>query len=142
MNNNRSLQLKKPPSKLTKKEKEYKEQLRMTQSKLRVLAALKKSLGIVTAACEETGISRRTFYEYLKHDEEFKQKVEDVQDIVLDITESKLYQNVAEGKEASIFFHLKCKGKRRGFIEQTTLINDHKGLPQKMVIGGQEIDFS
>ena len=38
---------------------------------------------------------------------------------LIDMAESKLIENVQEGKEASIFFYLKTQAKQRGYIERS-----------------------
>ena len=93
----------------------------MTKSdtkKRAMLEALEKSLGIVTTACKSADVSRDTHYRYLKEDEEYKRKVEQVEDIALDFAESMLMQNMKAGKETSNIFFLKTKGKKRGYIEK------------------------
>ncbi len=87
-------------------------------NKKALLEALEKSMGIVTTACEEVGINRWTYYDYYNKDEEFKKKVDELAEVALDFAESKLYKNINEGKETSIIFYLKTKGKKRGYIER------------------------
>jgi hypothetical protein len=97
----------------------------MTQKKRRTQAAVKRdvvknyenSLGNVSATCRNSNISRETFYRWFREDPAFAEKINDVDEANLDFTESMLLKNIREGKEASIFFHLKTKGKRRGYIE-------------------------
>lgn len=83
-----------------------------------VLIALEKSLGLVTEACKKAGVGRTTFYEWLKDDQEFKKQVDDIEDIALDFAESQLFKNIGAGKEASLIFYLKTKGRKRGYIEK------------------------
>ena len=85
--------------------------------KKQIIEALEKSLGIVTNACKEVGISRWTFYEWCKNDSEFKKQVEDINEITIDFVESALYKNIANGKEVSILFFLKTRAKHRGYVE-------------------------
>jgi len=139
---NKKSQLKNPPIKEFKDEKKKRNEKRTKLNKKALLIALVAHHGIITYACADVGIARKTFYEYYKTDKEFKIEVDDIDEVVLDLSERQLITNVKEGKEASIFFHLKCKGKKRGYIEKHSVEMEHKGLPQKMVIGGQSIDFS
>ena len=93
----------------------------MTKSdinKKAMIAALEKSLGIVTSACKIVGISRNTFYNYCKDDEVFKTKVDDIENIALDFAESKLHNMIAAENTAAVIFYLKTKGKKRGYIER------------------------
>ena len=86
--------------------------------KKQILEALEKSLGIVTTACKQVGIHRDTYYEWLKKDKEFKKKVKDLENVALDFAESQLHKQIAKGNPLSTMFYLKCKGKKRGYIEQ------------------------
>lgn len=89
--------------------------------KKQILEALEKSLGIVTTACKQVGIHRDTYYEWLKKDKEFKKKVKELENVALDFAESQLHKQIAKGNPLSTMFYLKCKGKKRGYIEQQEL---------------------
>ena len=89
--------------------------------KREILEALEKSLGIVTTACKQVGINRDTYYEWLKKDKEFKRKVKELENVALDFAESQLHKQIAKGNPLSTMFYLKCKGKKRGYIEQQEL---------------------
>lgn len=97
---------------------------RTQERKQAVIEALQKSLGIVTTACINAGVSRSQFYEWLKNDKEFAMAVEDVEDLQLDFVEGKLLQNVKDNDTQSILFYLKTKGKRRGYTERTEIQAD------------------
>jgi len=83
-----------------------------------MIEALEKSLGIVTSACKAVGISRQTHYNWYNDDKKYKELVDDVENIALDFVESKHYKNIEAGKESSTIFHLKTKGKKRGYSER------------------------
>lgn len=84
------------------------------------MTALEEHLGNITKACEATGISRQTYYSWIKKDLDFAAEIEAARflDKALDEVEHKLMENILSGKEASIFFFLKCKGKSRGWQEK------------------------
>ena len=88
-------------------------------NKKRMVEALEKSLGIVTTACKSVGISRETHYRWTREDSEYKEAVESISDIALDFAESKLHKQIEAGDTTATIFFLKCKGKRRGYIEKT-----------------------
>ena len=94
-------------------------------TKKELIAALEKSLGIVTTACKSVNIARSTFYEWLKDDPVFKKQVEDIGDITLDFAESKLHSQIQDGNTAATIFYLKTKGKKRGYIERQEI--EHQG---------------
>lgn len=83
------------------------------------LAALEKSLGVVTPAARQCGIDRHNHYVWLKEDPEYLAAVESLVDVALDYAESKLHKQIEDGEVSSTIFYLKCKGKKRGYIERT-----------------------
>lgn len=86
-----------------------------------LIAALEKSLGIVTTACKAVGVDRRTFYRYYNNDPKFKSEVDDIGEIALDFAESQLHKKIQSGSDVAVIFYLKTKGKKRGYIERTEL---------------------
>lgn len=93
-----------------------------------MIEALRNSIGVVKTACEEVGISRTTFYQYLKDDPEFKAEVDTIQDESIDIAESALLKQIGQGNITAIIFYLKTKGKRRGYTERQEIeqVGDQK----------------
>lgn len=87
-------------------------------NKKALLAALEKHLGVVTSACKEVGISRDTHYEYYKTDKEYRKAVKNIENVALDFAESHLHKQIAKGNPLSTMFFLKCKARKRGYIEQ------------------------
>lgn len=83
--------------------------------KKKLLEALERTLGIVTPACKEVGISRNQFYNYYNTDPEFKEKVDELENLTLDFVESQLFKQIREGSERSILFYMKYKGRKRGY---------------------------
>ena len=83
-----------------------------------MVEALEKSLGIVTTACKSVGINRKTHYDWLHSDEEYKADVESVEDIAIDFAESQLHKQIKDGNPTSTIFYLKTKAKKRGYIER------------------------
>ena len=90
------------------------EQLKKEQ----LLTALEKSLGIISTACDNVGISRTTYYKYYNEDEGFKTQVDDISEIALDCAESQLFELIKEKNVTAIIFYLKTKGKKRGYVEK------------------------
>jgi hypothetical protein len=83
-----------------------------------MIEALEKSLGIVTTACKSVGIARSTHYEWYAKDKEYRKAVKSIEDIALDFAESQLHKQIQKGNPLSTIFYLKCRGKKRGYIEQ------------------------
>ena len=86
-----------------------------------LLQALESSLGIVSTACNRTGISRSSFYKWYKEDEEFRKKVDEIDSVKLDFVESQLFKNIQNLKEKSIIFYLQHKGHKRGYIQKQNI---------------------
>lgn len=97
-----------------------------------MIEALTKSLGIVTIACKEVGISRQTHYEWYKEDAEYKKAVDDLADVALDFAEGMLHEQIKSKDTTATIFYLKTKGKRRGYVERQEI--DHQGpVPFKLI---------
>ena len=80
------------------------EQNRTKINKERLLKALESSLGVVTTALKATDLSRTNFYKWLKEDEEFAAKVNEVENISKDFVKSKYYECVKD-KVPSVVIH-------------------------------------
>jgi len=89
-----------------------------------MLAALEKSLGVVTTAANNVGITRKTHYDWLRNDEQYAQQVQALEDMVLDFAESQLHKQVNEGNTTATIFLLKTKGKKRGYVERQEIMHD------------------
>lgn len=89
--------------------------------KEKLLLALEKTLGVITPACKEVGITRDTFYRYYNEDEDFRKKVDAIDEITLDFAENQLLRKIREGSERSILFFMKYKGKKRGYTDSIDL---------------------
>jgi hypothetical protein len=80
------------------------EQNRTQIAKERMLKALESSLGIVTTALKVTDLSRTNYYKWIKEDEDFAQKVQDVELIAKDFVLSKFYECIKD-KVPSVVIH-------------------------------------
>lgn len=85
--------------------------------KKELLIALEKHMGLVAYACKEVGISRNTFYTYLKVDPEFKELVEDIYENQGDFVENSLFKKIKDGDTSAILFYMKYKGRKRGYTD-------------------------
>jgi hypothetical protein len=111
-----------------------------------MIEALEKSLGVVTTAAKQAGISRKTHYEWYNTDPEYKEAVDGLVDVALDFAESKLHKQIEGGDTTATIFYLKTKGKKRGYIEKTELsVDGNMGLiwkEEKTYEANQETDHS
>ena len=132
---------------------------RIAESKAAMILALEKSMGIVTNACSAVGINRTTHYEWYNTDEDYKNKVDSITDIAIDFAETKLHQKINGVKVAgtgtsilnpivydlppsdtAIIFFLKCKGKKRGYIERSE-VTGADGTPLNPPVPLQNLTF-
>ena len=89
---------------------------RLTREKLNQIAQIyEKKNGNITATCLAANIGRKTFYRYLENDAKFKEMIEDVNESLVDLAETKLLTLINEGDRESILFMLRTKGKDRGY---------------------------
>jgi predicted transcriptional regulator len=98
-----------------------------------LLAALEKSLGVVTVACKKSGIPRSTYYKWLKEDNAFLMAVQEIENVALDFAESQLHKQISENSTAATIFYLKTKGKKRGYVERQE-ITGADGMPTNFEI--------
>jgi len=98
--------------------------------KEKLLIELTKSKGIVTTACNNSGVSRSSFYVWIAEDPEFKKEVDDITEQAIDYVEGKLYQLIENEDTAATLFYLKTKGRKRGYQEKV----DDQAAQVKIVI--------
>lgn len=88
------------------------------KDKERLLISLKDCSGIVTFACEKVRLSRQTFYRWYREDAEFKERVDAINELQIDVAEASLLKKIQKGDTTAIIFYLKTKGKDRGYSER------------------------
>ena len=86
-----------------------------------LLKALERSLGLVTPACKEVGISRNQFYIYYNTDPVFKEAVDDINEVLTDFVEQQLFKKIKDGDTQSILFFMRYKGKKRGYTDSINI---------------------
>jgi hypothetical protein len=106
--------------------------------KSKMIEAMKAHRGFICRAAKDVGISRQTHYNWLSKDHEYKEIIAEIEEAQVDHTESKLYElidGVRLGEETkdglqiyqeapnvtAIIFHLKSKGKKRGYVEKQVM---------------------
>jgi len=75
-------------------------------NKKKMLAALEKSLGVVTQAAKIAGLNRTDHYNYMKSDPKYAAAVAELENISLDFAESKLYEEINSRNITAIIFFL------------------------------------
>jgi hypothetical protein len=110
------------PSKLTPEET-------VVALKKAILEYLEAAAGATfTAAYRSAGVKRTLFYNWLRHDPEFRKAAEaareDSHEEGGDLAESAIMQMIREKNLTATIFYLKTKHKKRGYVEQHQLSND------------------
>ena len=94
------------------------------KKKKAMIKAMEKCLGVVSTACKVVGIDRATHYRWMKSDSEYKEIIDDVENLVIDFAESQLHKQIEDGNTAATIFYLKTKGKPRGYVERQEIAHD------------------
>ena len=58
------------------------------------LKSYAKTLGYISKACKKVNVGRRTYYNWLEDDPDFKQAVLDIDDSFIDLAETALRANI------------------------------------------------
>jgi hypothetical protein len=111
----------------------FKKNAIITQEKQELfLSNFYKSACNVAVSCKAIGVSRETYYNWLNDYDSFKKKVEEEKEGLLDFVEGKLMSRIQKDDTTAIIFHLKTKGKERGYTEKIEL--DHSGELNRDVV--------
>lgn len=89
-------------------------------SQKRLIKTYKAKAGNVSATCLACGISRKTFYEWMKKPK-FFDAVEEIDEGFIDFAESSLKKNIKNGNQRAIEYYLDKKGKKRGYGQETNI---------------------
>lgn len=85
--------------------------------------AMIENLGVVSKAVESSKIPMRTHYQWLEDDENYRNAIAQVKEVVLDFAEHALHNLVKQGNVTAIIWLLKTQGKKRGYIETVHNLN-------------------
>jgi hypothetical protein len=94
--------------------------------KRQMIKALVKHLGIVSPAAKEIRMDRDTHYKWLKEDPKYKQAVEDIIELKVDVLERAFVGLVMQGDRHAIVHGLKTLGRSRGYGEHIQVKQDGK----------------
>ena len=73
----------------------------------------------LTETAKALSVSRQSLYTWRDAFPLLNEKMTDVEEGLLDLSESKLLDAIRKGNLTAIIFHLKTKGKDRGYVERT-----------------------
>lgn len=88
------------------------------------LKALKEHNGIISYACDKTGVTRTVVARWRKQDVLFSGAFDDIVEDAVDFVEMQLFKHMKRGSTGAVIFYLKTKGKHRGYIERSEV--DHR----------------
>lgn len=111
-----------------------------------MIAALKKTKGIVTQAAKMVGISRDNHANWLRVDAEYRHAIDNIWEERIDYHEYQLDKQSAEGNSRSTTYFLDAHGQKRGYglkpgdgtgsgVESKHFVNERLALSKHMVIG-------
>ncbi len=143
--------------------------LKFGNKQKQTIEVYRKKNGNITLTSEAMNIDRKTFYNWMEMLPEFKEAIEDIDESLLDFTESQLHSLIKgspyyykETKDiwdeekhekvtlehiiqkqnppdnAAVFFHLKTKGKSRGYIEKYNISGDFSNTNMNITIPDNE----
>jgi len=92
--------------------------------KNRLVELWRETRGHISDMCKSAGVSRVTFYKWLKEDKIFNQAIQDAESELNDDVEKSLIHCIASGKESSIHFYLKKRHPKYKDKKGTTIISD------------------
>lgn len=97
--------------------KKYRYQTVAARKKL-FIKAFAKNNAMIQTTCDEIGITRTTYYEWLKKDPKFKEECDNAVERKLDRLEGKLNALIEKGDVTTTIFATKCLLKNRGYKEK------------------------
>lgn len=115
-----------------------KRRIKMTD-KERFLKNYSKTFGNIAKSCKSVGIARNTYYNWLKDDLDFNQKIKDTMESIKDDIETKAFERVKNNSDRMIIFLLQTKCKDRGYSVSKELIIEEESKPKKFL---EDFDYS
>lgn len=95
-----------------------KNNIKLKGKKKLMIEALITSKGNITKSAEKVGISRLTHYDWIEFDPVYKSYYDGIDDYQIDFYETALNKLIEDKNPTAVIFALKCKGKKRGWIER------------------------
>lgn len=104
-----------------------------------ILEAIKQCAGFLSQAAEKLGMKYQGMRRRIKTSKELQRAVDAIQEEKLDFSESQLEKQIKKGNLTAIIFHLKCKGKQRGYVERVdSYISSPKNKPLNIQVKQEE----
>lgn len=100
--------------------------------KAAMIEALGRSLGIITSACQEVGISREIHYQWLKKDPIYRSAVQELEVRKDDVIEKAFLSLVIDKNPQAVIHAVKTKLKHRGYGEDPIVNNQQSSYTFKI----------
>jgi len=98
-----------PKKKQKKSDKSDTVRERIKRDKEKFLKKFQECISIVSISCSRAGISRETYYDWLKKDKKFAAKVEEIKERQNDAVEDRLLKQILKDNSTCIMFFLKAR---------------------------------
>lgn len=86
--------------------------------------SLRHTGGFVSQTAKNLNVTASAIYDRIKRSERLQQVKLEVDEQYLDIAEMKLIKKIQKEDLGAICFYLKCKGKKRGYVEKQEVVNE------------------
>jgi hypothetical protein len=101
-----------------------------------MIAALKKTKGMVYLAADELGCHAETVLNYADRYKSVRDEINTQREKVVDIAELKLYQKIMDGDDGMIKYYLSRRGKSRGYTTGQEISGPNGGPLQVAIVKG------
>jgi hypothetical protein len=91
----------------------------MALTENQIVKALEANGGFISPTAKALNVTYHAIYDRIQRSDSLKQSLEEIRESQLDMAESALLTKINIEKDlGAICFFLKCKGKKRGYIEK------------------------
>lgn len=117
------------------------ERVKVTDQEFAIL--LEKAGGFRSRLARQLGVSSSAISHRIKRSKYLSEACKTIEDAVLDMAEANLIKAAKEGEPWAITFILKCKGKKRGWIERQEIAfgGDPEAMPPPIVLSVHDAGF-
>ena len=95
--------------------------------------------GYLTMTAKKLGVTYNAIYARVQRSPQLQRTLEEIQESYLDLSEYSLMKKIKDEDLGAICFHLKCKGRGRGYIEKQQL--EHSQDPENPIVQKIEVEF-
>lgn len=98
--------------------------------KERFLKNYSKTYGNIAKSCKSIGIARNTYYNWLKDDFDFNQKIKDTIESIKDDIETLAFERIKNNSDRVLIFLLQTKCKDRGYSISKEVVIETPEIPK------------